>query len=275
MLYDSLYIIAIVVSRCLAKECTVGANDAPDIAQSLSLLWGDHDKAGRSGLTVRQIVGAATALADAEGLAALSMRRVAQALGVGTMSLYPYIHSKDALIEVMYDLQMAALYEDVEEAASQPSWQEGVRFIAAQNWQLYYAHPWLCTMDRSRPVLGPNITLNYEAELRVLDAIGLSEVEMDAFLSAIHTQVIDAAARSAQHAQVIAESEQSDKDWWLKRAPILERLMAGRHFPTADRVSVAVGEAFAASSVTPQVQLDFSIQALILGVEGLLAARAT
>ena len=81
-----------------------------DPRRSLALLWG-RQEAGRRGpkqrLSTDEVVKAAIALADAEGLAALSMRRVAEAVGVSPMSLYTYVPSKAELVDLMFDRALA------------------------------------------------------------------------------------------------------------------------------------------------------------------------
>jgi AcrR family transcriptional regulator len=80
------------------------SNPNPDAATDL--LWGTPERSGRGPkptLTLEQIARAAIAIADAEGLDALSMRRVAETLGFTTMALYRHIHSKTELIAVMVD----------------------------------------------------------------------------------------------------------------------------------------------------------------------------
>lgn len=78
-----------------------------DPARSMALLWGTEapprTRGRKPGLTVGGIATAAIELADTEGLEALSMRRVAQRLGVGTMSLYTYVPGKAELVDVMLD----------------------------------------------------------------------------------------------------------------------------------------------------------------------------
>lgn len=243
-----------------------------DPAVSLQLLWGQDVRPGRSGLTLRAIVDAATALADAEGLGALSMRRVAERLGTGTMSLYSYVPGKDELEGLMFDRLMGQLYADVDEPARQGGWRAAMQFVAARNWQLYLDHPWLSELQRPRPVLGPNVTLKYEAELRPLDGVGLSDVEMDTLLGAILTQVQSAAQAQAQQRRAQQDSAQTDQEWWLDRAPLLAQLMDARRFPVAARVGQAVGEQLQAAA-DPQLTLQFGLTMLLDGVEGLLAAR--
>src|SRR5687768_9160323 len=95
------------VHRTLTSHVTSypGMNKKParsadhDQARSLALLWGSHTRAGRSGLTLAAIIKAAIEIADAEGLDAVSMRRVAERLDVGAMSLYTHVPGKGELTD--------------------------------------------------------------------------------------------------------------------------------------------------------------------------------
>ncbi|WNF28717.1 TetR/AcrR family transcriptional regulator [Streptomyces sp. C11-1] len=82
------------------------ATGSGDIARSLELLWGTGERPSRGpkpGLTLDRIVTAAIAVADAEGLSAVSMRRLSTELGTGTMSLYRYVPGKAELLDLMLD----------------------------------------------------------------------------------------------------------------------------------------------------------------------------
>src|SRR5215469_15961521 len=154
---------------------------SPDPARSLALLWGSQTEAGRSGLTLKAIITAAIAIADTDGVEALSMRNVAERLGVGTMSLYTHVPSKADLIDLMFDTAYGELYTSVESPSQQSGgWRGALEFIARQNWDLYHRHPWMLQAATGRSILGPHAALKYEAELRPLDQLGLSDVEMDA-----------------------------------------------------------------------------------------------
>src|SRR5947209_12633096 len=79
---------------------------SPNAARRLALLWGLQPWSGRksrSDLSVEKIISSAIETADADGLDSLSMRRVAERIGVGTMSLYTYIPGKEELIDLMLD----------------------------------------------------------------------------------------------------------------------------------------------------------------------------
>lgn len=83
-----------------------------DPARRLGLLWGDRHHSARRGkheLNLAKIVAAGIALADESGVTALSMRKVAERLGVGTMSLYTYVPGKEDLVEVMIDTVYAEI----------------------------------------------------------------------------------------------------------------------------------------------------------------------
>lgn len=241
-------------------------------ARALALLWGPQDKVGRSGLSIRSIVTAAVELGDAEGLSAVSMRRVADKLGVGAMSLYTHVPGKSELVALMADTVLADLYSDVDEPKNLPTWRDGMRLVAERNWGLYLRHPWLLEAAEFRPTIGPNLSLNYEAELRPLDGIGLTDLEIDSVLLLVRTHV-DGAARSF-HAQrrSASDSGRSDLEWWQGVGPILEKVMDRSRFPVSGRVGSAAGEAYQ-SLGDPAQALDFGLARILDGVEMLLSGR--
>lgn len=242
-------------------------------ARSLALLWGSHTRAGRSGLTLAAIIGAAIAIADAEGLDAVSMRRVAESLNVGAMSLYTHVPGKGELTDLRFDTVAGELYTDVDEPSRQPGgWREALRFIARRNWELFGRHPWLLNLGHARPVMGPHVSLNYEAELRPLDGIGLADIEMDDTLTLVLSHVSSLArTRLLQHSAQ-QDSGQTDLEWWVATAPVLETVMSGRHFPVAGRVGLAAGMAHQAVT-DPEHALSFGLDRILDGVEVLLTRR--
>lgn len=245
-----------------------------DPARTLALLWGAHPRTGRSGLNVQKIVDVATPLADEHGLDAVTMRRVAEHLKVGTMSLYTHIPGRPELLELMIDRVHGELYASPDEPAHQSGgWRQALKFIAERNWSLLTRHPWLLDVAGVRPVLGPNTTLKYEAELRPLDGIGLSDVEMDAVLNLLLTHVESSARVAIHQARIQQDSGMSDSEWWSVNAPLLERLMDQRRFPVASRVGQAAGEAHG-SAFSAQHTLQFGLERILDGVEALLHSRS-
>jgi AcrR family transcriptional regulator len=243
-----------------------------DPARSLALLWRapGTGRAGRSGLTVDRIVAVAIEVADADGLGALSMRRVAEKLGAGTMSLYTHVPSKAELIDLMLDTVQGETTRPDEVPGG---WRARLELIARENWALYHRHPWLLQITMVRPVLGPNVTAKYEYELRAIDGIGLTDLEMDLVLTLIAGHVEGSARRSLEAAQAEQLTGVSDEQWWQARAPILGRLADFSRYPLASRVGTAAGEAYN-SPYNAQEAFEFGLQRVLDGIEALLARRS-
>jgi AcrR family transcriptional regulator len=247
-------------------------NSSPDPARTLALLWSSQTKPGRSGLTLKAIITAAIEIVDADGLEALSMRSVAERLDVGTMSLYTHVPGKQELIDLMLDTAYGQLYDSVESPSQQGDWQAGLRFIAQQNWLLYRRHPWMLDVTNARPVLGPHTTLKYEAELRPLDNLGLSDVEMDASLTLLMTHVAGCARSQALMDRTVRESGLTDGEWWVIQSPILEKVMDDTHFPVASRVGTASSMEYQGAG-SPEHALRFGVERILAGIADLIQIK--
>ncbi|MER5624323.1 TetR/AcrR family transcriptional regulator [Streptosporangium sp. NPDC002544] len=129
-------------------------------------------------LTVERIVRAGIAIADTEGLDALSMRRVAVDLGASTMSLYRHVASKDDLVTLMLEAAMA----DVPLPDSAPrNWRHGLERAAYRDWDLYHRHPWILprVMVTTRAYFSPALAADSESAFSAFD--GLDIEPADAF----------------------------------------------------------------------------------------------
>ena len=237
--------------------------------RSLELLWRKQAQPSRGPkpkLDLDQIVEVAIALADEEGLAPLSMRKVAERLKVGTMSLYTYVPGKSELLDLMVDATVGA------STHVDGGWRERLEAIAREGWERYHRHPWLLEITMVRPVLGPNVTARYEHELTAIEGIGLTDLEMDAVITTIAGHV-EGAARRALEAQLAEKrTGQSDQEWWEARAPILERLIEPGAYPLAGRVGQAAGEAHNAA-FAPEHTFWFGLQRILDGIEALVRSR--
>jgi len=118
------------------------------------------------------IAAAALAIADREGFAAVSMRRVAQELGVGTMSLYYYAKSKAELIFAMDDALMA----EVLVPTLQEDWRQALTAIAIRTRDVFVRHPWALSSMQSAPP-GVNAMLHMEQCLEALAKTGMTTEE--------------------------------------------------------------------------------------------------
>lgn len=242
-----------------------------DPARILELLWRVDAKPSRTGLSVDAIVDAAIELADANGLESVSMRNVAEHLGVGAMSLYTHVPGREELADLMIDRARADLYSHVDEPSSVVGgWRPAMRFVAQRNWALYQRHSWLLEAEGARPVLGPHTNDKYEAEVRPLDGIGLGDVEIDSVLTLVLTHVSGTARALAGVTRVKEQSGMSDAQWWAATAPILGRVMDRERFPVSSRVGTAAATSYDAAS-DPVHAYRFGLECILDGVEGLMS----
>lgn len=246
-----------------------------DPARTMAILWGTAKKPTRGprpGLSVEKIVGVAIEVADAEGIGALTMRRVAERLGVSTMSLYTYVPAKAELVDVMLDAVMREVVKPVEESAE--GWRERLEAVARENLALYRSHSWMLRVAAmSRPPLGPNVITKYDQELRAIDGVGLSEVEMDSVLTLVLGYVQGAARSAVEAAQAEKRTGKTDNEWWAANAPLLEKVFDADRYPTAARVAAAAGEALQAA-YDPDRAFEFGLERVLDGVEALVEARS-
>ena len=238
---------------------------AGDPARTLRLLWRDP-AAGprhgpRQGLTVNQVIDAATALADAEGLDAVTMRRVATNLGVVPMTLYTYVPGKAELLDLMLDSAYARMPRA--DTAGQP-WRQRLAVIAAENRALFEAHPWTAAISTIRPPLGPGLLAKYEHELSALDGLGLDDVQMDDALTHL-LAFVQAWTRVAADARSNRESGMDDEQWWAAHAPLLEKVLDPAAYPLAARVGTAAGTAHGAA-YDPEHAYQFGLQVVLDGL---------
>jgi AcrR family transcriptional regulator len=250
-----------------------GAGD-PD--KTLTLLWRAQLGEPRGGrgprqrVSVDQIVDAGIAIADADGIEAVSMRNVAERLGIAPMSLYTYVDSKAALIDLMVDRITA---EVSRETFGDAPWRERLERIARDLLAHYAQHPWSLQIAMSRPPLGPGISDLYEHQLAAVDGIGLTDLQMDSVVTLIGGFVAGVAREGHDAARTRDLSGQSDTEWWEANAPILDRVMDGSRYPVSGRVGMAAGEAYQ-STASPDHGFAFGLATLLDGIERLLERRA-
>ncbi|GAA4430612.1 TetR/AcrR family transcriptional regulator [Georgenia halophila] len=133
-------------------------------------------RTGPSGpLSRERIVAAAIEIADENGLDAVSMRRVAQRLGAGAMSLYRHVADKDELVVAMVEQVNAGhVYPD----AAEMTWRESMHTLARYDWSAYLAHPWMLTATATvTPPFGTASLAAMEWALTALEPLGLPQQE--------------------------------------------------------------------------------------------------
>lgn len=219
---------------------------AGDPQRTLRLLWRGRAKAPADGrpargrrprLSVDRIVDAALAVADAEGLASMSMARVARELGVGTMSLYTHVPGKAELIDLMADAVMGrrALPGPADPARPQ-GWRAQVELYAEQTLAVHRRHPWFAEISTVRPPLGPALMAQQEYLLAALRPSGLPARELFDAAHAIVTYVDAAARREVENESAERASGEAHDSWWAARECVWQEYFDPERYPTMNAV---------------------------------------
>ncbi len=180
-------------------------------------------------LTTDEIVTAAIELADEEGFAAISMRRVAERLGVGAMTLYTYVPAKSDLLDLMYD---RVIGEHDVSLPEHSTWRERLETIARAQWDLYQQHRWMGDVPWTRVPLGPNILDSYERAAAAIAGIGLTGKEMAEVLTLISSYVRGAARFAVEARTPPNAGTMDDEEWWAGVGTVLETIWDPVRFPT-------------------------------------------
>jgi AcrR family transcriptional regulator len=239
-----------------------------DPARSMALLWRTPaDGASRPGpksmLDVDRIVAAAVHVADTEGLAAVSMRRVASDLGVAAMTLYSHVPGKGELVDLMLDAVLGELYDD-EQVVTTGAWRARLKTVAQANWDFFLRHPWALHLATGRPPLGPHLMRKYELELRAVDGLGLSEVQMDLLVTLINGFVRGTVGGVQEKVDAERVTGISENQWWAATEPFVAQVFDPERYPTAARVGPVAGEEVGAYD--PDRSFEFGLERLLDGI---------
>jgi AcrR family transcriptional regulator len=224
-----------------------------EIPRTLRVLWGEPDRPGGRGLSRDRIVAAGIALADADGIAALSMARLAERLGSAPMSLYRHVSNKDELLVFMTD---AAPGPPPELPAT--GWRAALETWARALRGVYYAHPWILQVTAGRPPLDPGQLAWLDRGLSALDDTALSWAErFEVLMTVLHF-----VRGEAQIGAVLLQGGQGDQAEY-------GRLIA--HFVTPERMpALAAATAagiFAAGDGDLEESFAFGLTRVLDGID--------
>ncbi|GGZ60317.1 TetR family transcriptional regulator [Streptomyces inusitatus] len=258
-----------------------------DATVSMTLLWAGQAEetprrapGPRPALSLDAVVAAGIAVADAETLAGLSMRTVAERLGRTSMALYTYVPGKAELLDLMYDRAHAELSPEPEPEpepeqgqggpggewrAAVTSWATGLRAFCLR-------HPWVLQISYARPVLGPHEQAVLESLARILYGAGLPPRTLRPVVASLF-DFVRGSARTAADARLAATATGvSDEEWWAGRAALLARVAPdfAERFPYS--VRLAGEDATAGASWERRLDDAFTIGLDVL-LDGIEAAR--
>lgn len=231
---------------------------------TVQLLWGTQQRPKRGpkpALSLAGIVAEAIALADAEGLANLSMQRLAERLGFTKMSLYRYVPGKEQLTALMLDAAMGTPPDTAASQGDSESWRAGIRLWAESIYQRYREHPWLMELTVGARPFGPNELGWTESALVALSGTGLTGSEK-----------LDTIVLVNGHVRSLAQQIHSlgDDPEGLFAEQFMEMMTeAGDRYPAV--VAAFAEEGAAAGS---NEALNFGIERVLDGLAVLIARRA-
>ncbi len=241
-----------------------------DPLRTLELLWSGKappKRGPKPKVALGDIVAAAIRIADAEGLAGVSTRRVAEAVGISPMSFYTHVPGKAELLDLMLDAAADVGEKPVFDPAN---WRDNVTVIAQGYRQFYLRHPWVFELSTHRPVLGPNTMTAYDTALSAFDGLGLDAVEMDQSLTAL-ANYVHGAVRDAARAEMVKKlSGMTDDEWWYRVSPGLEAIDFSP-YPVASRVGPIVGELYGTGD--SDRAFAFGLNLLLDGFERLIEGK--
>ena len=257
-----------------------------ELPDSVALLWGRRTGTGRgrrAALTTDDITRAAVAIADAEGLGALSMARVAAALGNSTMALYRHVKSKDELLLLMSD---AAL----EEPPAQPGdgdWRAQLTAWAGAVLAMIRQHPWYREIPISGPPVGPRNLAWLDRALGALSGTPLTEPEkmsvVMGLLPLVHGQArlsLDLSAGYAADPQAFGPGYARSLAQLVDplRFPALSQVIAAGVFGPAggEEGSAGAGDVDLGGGFEElDAEFRFALTCYLDGVAGFMAGRPT
>jgi AcrR family transcriptional regulator len=220
-----------------------------------------HRARGRAGrpLDVDTIVETALRIADEEGVDAVSMRRIASELRVGTMSLYHHVADKEELIELMADATSAELIVPGEILGD---WREALRAIAHRTRDAFLRHPWLIDTAGTRPLVTPNALRHVEQSVTVVVGLDIDRDTAVAMVMATDDYTIGHVFRQSRVAagqRPFATDRDRDR---------VRDLLASGEFPHLERIFAAGGEI-----APPPDTFEAGLEWLFDGMQAVLDAR--
>ena len=229
--------------------------------ENFPLLWRRNlpakKAAGRPArLSVDAVVAAAIRIADADGLEAASMARVAAGLEVATMTLYTYVPSRADLVALMVDDVLLA-----RRLSSDAGWRERVALFAARTREMYLAHPWLTEVSLVRPPLGPGTMAEREFVIAAMTGAGVPVATVNRAALAVTAYVYATAREAGEDARLSRASGQSTESWWHERGEFWEKWFDVAAYPAMTALWNAGG------FEEDQAASDYGLALLLDGIE--------
>ena len=239
------------------------------VPEALQLAWGRRERPTRGpkrGLTLDGIVSAGVSVATTEGLAAVSMQRVATELGTAPMSLYRYVDSKEQLLRLMVD----AAYGDPPATEPGAAWRDAMAGWAWAMRGVLAANAWVVRV----PIFGaptlPHEVAWMEGGLAALTGTRLREGEKMSSILLVSTFVRSEVTLSVDVGQAFAAAGQSDHEAMMSYGRLLAELAEPRRFPA---IRAVIDDGVFAVEDDPDDEFRFGLARLLDGIDVLVRER--
>jgi AcrR family transcriptional regulator len=260
-------------ARAIERAERAGGDAARDPGPALDevepMIWFRQEPASRRPAHTRaDIARAALEIADSQGFDAVSMRRVAERLGAGTMTLYHYVRNKDELIALMSDAVMAEVV--VPEGELSDDWRTALTQIASRSHDAFSAHHWVFQKMGDDGVPGPNGMRHFEQSLRAVAGLGLDREQTFEAIGQVDDYVFGYSLREVQ------EAKEHEHGWSAEVVDFFKRELATGDYPL---IQDFFGEDFEASFdramefMADETRFDRGLKRLLDGIEAEFAPK--
>jgi AcrR family transcriptional regulator len=175
-----------------------------------------------------EIVRAAIEIADAEGGDAISMRRIAQALHAGAMSLYWHVANKEELIDLMIDGVFAEL--ELPEAPT-GDWRADLRLCASEHRRVLLRHPWVMPLLSQQSGDSPNSLRTVEFSLAALDGLPIPPQQKLGVFWSIHVYTEGFVLHEVMAAEMLRRENRTEGDWQAAMEPHIRQIAESGLYP--------------------------------------------
>ncbi|MCX5204587.1 TetR/AcrR family transcriptional regulator C-terminal domain-containing protein [Streptomyces sp. NBC_00237] len=219
-------------------------------------------------LTRERIVRTAVALADTDGLATLTMRRVATELGTSTMALYRHVPGKADLVHLMSE---AAFAELPLRSAGLNGWRPRLTHAVRGLWQMYVRHPWMAQAMAAltRPTAAPHAMRYTEWGLHALSGQGLTPSEMMHVHLTLFGHVQGLAGTLELENRARQDTGMTPEEWMATQEPRAEEVQASGDYPILDSYFERDGFELDLDSL-----FAFGVERILDGVAVLIARKS-
>jgi AcrR family transcriptional regulator len=234
-------------------------------------------KLERSDIRRQAIVDAGVALADSDGIAAVTMRQVAERLGVGTMTLYSYVANKDELVDLMLDEVSREMLVPVPLPGN---WRDALRAIALRTRDAMQLHPWMFEATTRRLKQRVNFLRHVEQSLAAVASLELDGETTTAILTAVDDYTLGHAVRHRARQRIVREARAAAARGESRGGeepsldPAIAAAVEAGELPLVAQVFGTARGGASRPQIPPESDFERGLDWLLDGIEAWLGRRA-